>query len=96
MSGNLLALDRKLLANHPSALHRSDGAALPLPEFDPNPRLTMALHDLWAVVLPFVTVEDKAPAFAGPPANELSLAEALKIIGPSLVSHGFSFHLNFR
>jgi hypothetical protein len=87
MAAQFLELDRRSLANHPSAKFTLPGAALPYPQFDPNPRLTVALHELWEVLYPFVALENNEPSFAKPPANNLSRNEAFERIKPVLVSH---------
>lgn len=94
MAAQFLELDRRSLANHPSAKFTLPGAALPYPQFDPNPRLTLALHDLWEVLYSFVAVDNQMPIFARPPGNKLSRVEAFERIRPVLVSlfHFISFY----
>jgi hypothetical protein len=89
MAAQYLELDRQTLARHLSAKFTIPGAALPYPQFDPNPRLTFALHELWEVLYPFVAVDNQMPIFARPPGNNLSRVEAFERIRPVLVSHFF-------
>jgi len=79
----LLSYDRKLLDQHPLALQRAYGASLPYPLFDPNPRLTIALHELWRDLRPFLSIENNAPVFLEAIATR---SEAFAVFGPALVS----------
>ena len=55
---------RCILLSHHSAGYHLRGAALPHPSVDPNPRLTFALHNIWARTHQFVHVRNgETPQF---------------------------------
>lgn len=52
----MASADHHALLAVPGSLTRCRGAALPHPVFDPNPRLTIALHGLWNAMRPLLTL----------------------------------------
>ena len=87
MATALQTLDHSLLANHPAYAHRTEEASLPLPIYDPNPRLTLALHDLWQVLRPLLCHLPRGDEsiLVGQPGH-LSVLDTLRVIHPALVS----------
>ena len=86
----LLERFRHKLTLHPSALAREFGAALPLPFKDPNPGLTIALHDLWLAMRPFgPPSENSSEVFFFNGVRSTPRDEPFKTFGPALVSSFF-------
>jgi len=79
---------RVQLAGHPAARHRIPNSSLPLPAFDPNPLLTLALYDLWADLFPHFRPHPSGAQFSfGAPGLPTRL-DVLRAIKTSLVSPG--------
>jgi hypothetical protein len=50
---------RLILLSHRCARYHVHGAALPHPTVDPNPRLTFALHNIWARAHKYFTIDQE-------------------------------------
>ena len=76
----------KALLDHPSTATRVAGSALPHPVYDPAPQTTLALHQLWDALRPFIRLAPNGPALAP------GLPDALRgftAFGPLLASFQF-------
>jgi hypothetical protein len=77
---------RVQLAGHPASRHRIPNSSLPLPAFDPNPLLTLALYDLWADLFPYFRPHPSGTKYSfGAPGLPTRL-DVLRAIKTSLVS----------
>ena len=86
MSSNPLDANHKLLAAHLSYAHRIGDASLPLPLFDPNPRLTLALLDMWDILQEIAThVPGHNATFSLEGPGQPSVLDMLRAIRPFLV-----------
>jgi hypothetical protein len=92
MSIEISQNDRAALLMHPGAAINRPGAALPHPMSDPNPRLTLALHNLWSQMHPFLELTKEHGDYRPPLSNpNLKLGEALATIREYLVSICIAF-----
>jgi hypothetical protein len=80
------------LIQHPSSSIRKVGAALPPAALDPNPRLTLALYDVWTAIRPFLSLARRTPEFIRPQdIPEFSPGQAFMQALPFLVSYFIYF-----
>jgi len=86
MSFEITQNDRSALLMHPGAAINRPGAALPHAMTDPNPRLTLALHNLWSQMRPFLELSEEHGDFK-PPVDKpnLKIGEALATLREHLV-----------
>ena len=78
---------RQALIEHPASAHRVAGAVLPVAALDPFPAATFALHELWALMRPFVRVQPgDISVIPAPDRPNMTPGEAFEIFGPQLVS----------
>ena len=85
--------DQQALFVHSAAFHRAEQAALPHPLFDLNPRLTAALHSLWASMRPLISLGSDTgyPGLARTMNHpNLTIGGAFQVFGATLVSFHYS------
>jgi hypothetical protein len=80
-------LDQRALVLHPSASISTPGASLPRALLDPNPRLTLVLHQLWTALKPFLVLDGERGSFRPLDSKpNMSAADALIQVRSYLVS----------
>jgi hypothetical protein len=83
-----------LLSQHSAGYHLQ-GAALPHPSVDPNPRLTFALHNIWARTHQFIQVHNgETPQFY-PSANIATANQFFSQIFSDLICLNHCFFQSF-
>jgi hypothetical protein len=86
MSSTIAEIDQRALILHPDAAVNRPGAALPHAMSDPNPRLTLALHNLWAALRPFLSLTEERGSYRPPLFDsKMVITDALASVRSSLV-----------